>query len=201
MGIEVLLNFNAEGACTSLQERFASIVNELCQTVLANAQANLGGRYEEVASSLQTRLMNLAEQGIIEGSVSTDHWEAWIAEWGSGSSMDTSNPALQEYRSSEYWNPERTDLEITGRPTGSYLGLDGQMHQSSGKLAGVNLEELAAHDAHFQQWMASMGMPFDAFMPRPQLHFMRNALLSNKNLILDQLNAVIETFNFGDFFV
>jgi hypothetical protein len=202
MGVEVLLNFDGVRAYESLGQAFEKVIADLCETILANARANLGGMYEEVAATLQVRLMSLAQSGLIDGHIGSDHWKAWIAEWGSGSEMDKSNPDLAAYMASEYWNPAREGYAITGRPEGPYLGLDGQMHDDhTGKLAGVNLEELSRSDSEFQAWMARVGLPPDAFQPKPPLHFMREALESNRRLIIDQLNAVIETFNFGDFFV
>jgi hypothetical protein len=35
-----------------------------------------------------------------------------IDAFGTGSKMDLSNPALSDYTSSEYWNPDRNDLNI-----------------------------------------------------------------------------------------
>jgi hypothetical protein len=202
MPVDVLLDFNGNGAYDEMGKVFEEVINDLCQTILANAQANLGGQYEEVATTLRAQLVRLAQTGMVEGQVGSDHWEAWIAEWGSGSEMDTSNPDLAAYMASEYWNPVRDGFAITGRPKGPYLGLDNRMHDThTGKLAGVNLEELSRSDSEFQAWMARVGLPPDAFQPKPPLHFMREALEANRNLIMDQLNAVIETFRFGDFFV
>jgi len=202
VAIEMLLSFDGGNAYADLGQEFEKVVTDLCNTVLENARANLGGRYAEVEATLQSRLLSLATSGIIDGQIGTDHWKAFIAEWGSGSEMDTSNPDLAAYMGSEYWNAARDVFAITGRPEGPYLGLDGVMHdEHTGKLAGVNLELLSKSDPLFQRWMSQMGIPSDAFQPKPPLHFMRDALLSNQNLILDQLNAVLEVFNFGDFFV
>lgn len=202
MAIEALLSFNGAGAFDELGKAFDVVVGDLCQTVLANAHANLGGQYPEVEATLHANLLSLAQSGLIDGLIGAFHWKAFIAEWGSGSDMDRGNPDLTGYMGSETWNPARNGFNITGRPAGPYLGLDGQMHDDhTGALAGVNLEELSQSDSEFQAWMARVGLPPDAFQPKIPLHFMRYALESNRRLIMDQLNAVIETFSFGAFFV
>jgi hypothetical protein len=202
MTVEPLLSFDGAGAYEELSQRFQQVIDDLCQTVLANARANLGGQYPKVEERLRAGLTKLAQTGIIEGQIGSDWWEAFMAEWGSGSEMDASNPDLSAYMGSETWNPVRDGFAITGRPAGPYLGLDGVMHDDhTGALAGVNLELLSKSDSEFQAWMGRVGLPPDAFQPKPPLHFMRDALESNRNLIMDQLNAVIETFSFGAFFV
>jgi hypothetical protein len=202
MTVEPLLSFNGAGAYDELAQRFQQVIDDLCQTVLANARANLGGQYPEVEATLQARLVSLAQTGLIDGQIGSDHWMSWMAEWGSGSDMDASNPDLSAYMGSETWNAVRDGFAITGRPAGPYLGLDGVMHDDhTGALAGVNLELLSKSDSEFQAWMGRVGLPPDAFQPKVPLHFMRDALESNRNLIMDQLNAVIETFSFGAFFV
>ena len=69
---------------------------------------------------------------------------AVLDEWGSGSGMDESNPALDEYRNSDRWNPLRTDSRIRGREAGTYTNFFGKQQTSSGRFAGLDLEWLAA---------------------------------------------------------
>ena len=202
MKIEVSLKFNAKAAMRRLEEIYEREINDLCDVVLEHARINVGGIYPDVAATLRSGLVGMAAQGVIEGSISAWHWEAFLAEWGSGSMMDPTNPDLYKYMASPFWNPARTGLAIVGRPAGPYMGLDGHMHtKHTGYLEGVNLEELSRNDPFFLAWMHSVGLPDDAFQPKRPLHFMREAILANKNLIIDQLQAVIERFDFGDFFV
>lgn len=69
--------------------------------------------------------------------------KAWIAEFGSGSAMDTTNPYLDEYMSSPMWNRRRSkgDPSFRGRVAGDTVYKpDGTTYESSGKAAGLNLE-------------------------------------------------------------
>ncbi|GMA50130.1 hypothetical protein GCM10025857_14870 [Alicyclobacillus contaminans] len=200
MPIETLLSFDSQGAFEAFSQALEAVVKDLADTVLENARANLGGDYPEVSASLQASLTSLAQSGLIDGQIGSDHWEAWLAEWGSGSLMDRTNPDLAQYMGSELWNPVRDGFDITGRPEGPYLGLDGALHESSGKLAGISLEDLVEHDPAFREWADTHVGP-GAFQPKPPLHFIRDALESNRALIIDQLNGVLETFNFGAFLV
>lgn len=197
---KMTLQFDSAAARAWIEAETRDVIESLCALILETARANLGWSYAEVESTLRIELLNLAERGLHEGRVTSDHWQAWIAEWGSGTLMDPNNPALSEYMSSEYWNPARRGLAITGRPAGAYKGLDGEIHDShTGMLEGVNLEELSRNDPSFRDWMARVGLPDDAFQPKPALHFMREAILSNRNFIIDQFNAVIERFPIADF--
>lgn len=76
--------------------------------------------------------------------VSTDNAGAFIMEFGSGEYMDTSNPDLQNYRNSTYWNPLRKNKTIVGRPEGEYMGVNyitGQWEErySTGSNAGKKI--------------------------------------------------------------
>ncbi len=204
MNMEVLLNFDAQKCYETLIKALSREVENLLDTVRANAVANLGWDpfYYRLKSAdgIQAKLLDLATQGLIAGQVGTDLWESWLAEWGSGSEMDTSNPDLAAYMSSESWNPARNGFAIMGRPEGPYIGLDGEVYNSSGALAGVDLELLVETDAEFRLWAEENFGP-DAFKPKPPLHFMRMALESNRNLIIDQLNGILQNFDVGAFFV
>lgn len=75
---------------------------------------------------------------------------AWAVmdEWGTGSLMDTSNPALDRYRHSIYWNPYRgkhgpEDTAIRSRERGPYTNIFGEQQVSRAPRPGINLERLA----------------------------------------------------------
>lgn len=110
---------------------------------------------------------------------------AVIAEWGSGSKMDLTNPYLPAYQSSPDYNPERREqgtTAILGRPYGPYTDLDGVEHFSSGRLAGVNLEE-----GHIFE--AGGGVKYE---PHEAEHYMREAVNANRVIIHERFILAIK---------
>lgn len=201
MTIEILIpSYNGVSAYEALGKALEASVVSLSNTVMESARATVGGEYPEVAATIHTKLLSLATSGLIDGQIGSLHWESWIAEWGSGSEMDTTNPEYEAYKGSVLWNKLRDGNAITGREAGDYPSLDGTTHTSSGLLAGVNLEVLMQTDAGFAAW-AHENIGPQAFEPKIPLHFMRQATESNRNLIMRTLNEVIGGFNFGDFFM
>ncbi len=68
---------------------------------------------------------------------------AVMDEWGTGSKMDLTNPALSDYMDSELWNRYRYGPAIRTRERGPYTNIFGQQDYSEATRPGVNLEELA----------------------------------------------------------
>ena len=72
---------------------------------------------------------------------------AWAVmdEWGKGSLMDTSNPALADYKASNMWNPERSDNTIRSRSRAQNgMGLTdifGTPIHSNSNVGGIDLEQ------------------------------------------------------------
>ena len=84
---------------------------------------------------------------VVTGEYRASGQKAWIAEFGSGSLVDKSNPTLDSYRNNSAFNPERSnDFEIRTR-TGEYTDLDGVVHEGSGigGVHGLNAEKLGVH--------------------------------------------------------
>jgi hypothetical protein len=110
---------------------------------------------------------------------------AWAAmdEWGKGSLMDTTNPALDAYRNSPAWNPARPDTAIRGRPKGYYADMWGRRQYSGGGLEGVNLEELG-----------------DQWLPRAPSHAIATAARwMRSHRFQAVLNDVLRSFPWGNF--
>ena len=60
--------------------------------------------------------------------------------FGTGSLMLEDNPALEEYRKSEYWHKDRKRNYITGREAGSYTDFFGRPRTTKGTFKGKVLE-------------------------------------------------------------
>ena len=80
---------------------------------------------------------------VVTGEYRASGQKAWIAEFGSGSLLDSDNPGLMAYSNSSVFNKEREDFEIRTR-TGEYTDLDGVVHEGSGigGVHGLNAEKM-----------------------------------------------------------
>ncbi len=123
----------------------------------------------------------------------------WVVmnEWGTGSLLDESNPALAEYIRSDLFNPLRRitmrsmGFAKVGRAKGSYVNIFGETVTSSGRLAGRNLEKLA-----------EAGKLRKSFLPTPPRKSLETAArwMSQKRAA-EILQEAIATFPWGNFLV
>ena len=68
-------------------------------------------------------------------------FKAFALEYGTGSYMDRTSIYLEDYKKSDRWNDKRTDYAFRGRQKGeTVIRPDGTTYESSGRLAGRNLE-------------------------------------------------------------
>ena len=114
-------------AMKQLQEEF---LNEAKQGMLTPEGS------ENLTEEQITDIANVITAGISGG--------AWAAmdEYGTGSKMDTNNPALKDYMNSNMWNPARRDFAIRTRPKGEYINIFGERVISNATVPGINLEML-----------------------------------------------------------
>jgi len=84
----------------------------------------------------------LVAKGVLVQTIKAWGQRAWIAEYGSGSESDLSNPYLNEYTNASNFNHYRSksDMTIRGRDAGAYQDLDGNPQKSTGSNAGKYLE-------------------------------------------------------------
>lgn len=156
--IEGVLVFWSERICNRIKSRWASL------GIKGNA---------EVDSYI---LGNV--KGMVASRIFGSGQKAWIAEFGSGSRMDTNNPYLEKYlRSPEFnqWRLHSSRMPIMGRSAGEYKDIDGVEHSSSGKLAGFDLER--------------DGKP--EFQPQEPMHVMQEEVTAALPEISESLSAAI----------
>ncbi len=121
--------------------------------------------------------------GFIAGEVIGGAW-AILDTYGRGSLMDTSNPALGEYRNSEYWNPARQDLAIRSRPNKpGQINIFGESVNGLGK-GGHLLEDKPG----FEPWP-----PSKAFQVATQV--MENGRFC------EIVQQAVDSFPWGDFVI
>jgi hypothetical protein len=188
---DMLNGYDAEGANKALQAELATEIAKLTALVLETAKSNVR-YYPEVRNHLEMHLVVIANV-IISGEVTADYWQAWLEQFGKGSLMADSgeNPGLVKYMNSEAWNRLRSkgSKVVVGRGKGNYSSIDGTMRYSGGGYAGVDLEELAAR-----------GSIDKKFSPTPPTYFLRIALQSNRNRILQGIANVIADFPYHKYF-
>lgn len=122
----------------ALKQRLMVAMKQLQGELLREAQQ--GMRTPEGAQSLYEGDVTEAA-GIIAAEVIGGAWAA-MDEWGTGSLMDTDNPALQEYMASDLWHDDRFDNAIRTRPSGTWTDIFGKTHTKGGNhKGGFNLEK------------------------------------------------------------
>jgi len=188
---DMIGGFDAERASHDLQTELAVEIGELTKLVLDTASANIR-YYPDVRNHLKQQLTVIANE-MIAGEVTADYWQAWLEQFGKGSLMASTNenPGLTAYQNSEFWNTYRSRSRrvVVSRRAGRYKALDGTIKISRSKLPGVDLEELAER-----------GDIDKKFGPTPPTFFLRQALLSNKNRIMQGIGRVIQDFPYHRYF-
>ena len=115
-------------------------IDKLIMQYYKEVEAGLNS--ESGRNDLEIKRLDTSEKNrLIRQLVGGAH--AVIDSFGTGSKMDTSNPALAGYMKSGLWNPSRfpsAGNAIRGRPEGAYTDIFGEEQYSSGKMAGLDLE-------------------------------------------------------------
>lgn len=188
----MIAGYDAEKAAYDLQRSLAVEISGLTKLVMLTAKTNIR-YYPEVRNHLKMGLTNLANRMIV-GEITADYWQAWLEQFGKGSLMagPRENPGLITYMNSEYWNRVRSKgtKVVVGRPQGTYKSIDGEVRRSGGSYVGVDLEELAAR-----------GDIDPSYGPTPPTFFLRVALQSNRNRILEGISRVITEFPYHKYFI
>lgn len=187
----MITGYDVARAAYDLQTQLAVEITGLTKLVMLTARTNVR-YYPEVRDHLQMEMTNLANK-MIEGEITADYWQAWLEQFGKGSLMaePKDNPGLVTYMNSDAWNRlrSRSNRVVVGRSPGTYKSIDGTVRRSGGSYAGVDLEELAER-----------GDIDPKFKPTPPTFFLRIALQSNNNRILQGIGQIISEFPYHRYF-
>ncbi len=106
------IRFDGNRAIADLVEILKIDLLLLEREIIAEASAKM--RSQEARKGLTPSEVEQVAT-VISVSIIGDAW-AVMDEWGTGSKMDMSNPALREYMGGPMWNPARYDRTIRSRP-------------------------------------------------------------------------------------
>lgn len=129
------LYFNAQ----KCSEDFCNRIRQVADDLLEEYYAEIYNKLNTTRAKADVQKLSYEEHNMLIREV-IGKANAIMDSYGTGSQMDTSNPALSEYMNSELWNSERTGLEIVGRDKGIYKNIYGSTDYSSGNMAGKNVE-------------------------------------------------------------
>ena len=110
---------------------------------------------------------------------------AAMDNFGKGSLMSEDNPALNDYKNSDLWNPARHDNVIRSRNRGSYVNIFGETVESKSNVGGIDLEQKGGK-----------------FAPQPPSHALETAARWMRNgRIQAKWQESLRAFPWGRFFV
>lgn len=130
------LRFNSSAAAGGLRQA----VNRAADKCLEDFYTEIENKMNTSVGKADLQRMSENEENIFRRRV-IGQAHAIIDSYGKGSLMDTTNPFWSQYRHSPLWNPRRNSSTIVGRPKGYYINIFGRKVWSSGRKAGLNVEE------------------------------------------------------------
>lgn len=130
------IKFDTQAMINALRRELIKAMKQL-QKELHNEAAQLMLTREGAESLKDEEITDIAD--VITAAISGGAWAA-MDEWGTGSWMDRSNPALRDYINSPSWNPVRHGYKIRTRPNQpGQVDIFGRPVNGKGK-GGVDLE-------------------------------------------------------------
>lgn len=122
---------------------------------------------------------------MIKFKVGSDHWYAFIIEYGRGTSMDINNPFLSSYMDSGFYNPYRVHGDIRTWGYGPYeipdwFGGKGTIQKMGRGAPGILIPEEKLNAT-----------------PLSPNHFLRDALERTKDKLRETITEAYRTFPFS----
>ncbi|MBU5669656.1 hypothetical protein KQI68_07355 [Peptoniphilus sp. MSJ-1] len=180
------LKFDILGLITDLEKalnyRVSTLVEEMVQSLNSVDYEYSGGTYKQ-------EMIKCAEDEI-KFILGSDHFYAWIVEFGRGSLLDESNPFLAEYKASDYWNDKRPDNRIRSRQRRSspHIIPDWQGGHGTTEIVGSN---------YGGRVLEHQGNPmYDPIAPRKPI---RNAIDDGRDKMISAVREVFRTFPYSDY--
>ncbi len=130
------LKFDSKGFASAYKAQLTIVANEIMYTMYNHIVRNLNS-WAKGDVEKQDAMLNQAS-GFIEATI-TSNWKAVLDSYGIGKGIDEDSVHFEEYKSSRYWNKDRSGTAIVGRPAGKYENIFGE-YTSSGSLEGVELD-------------------------------------------------------------
>ncbi len=176
-----MITFDSVACVNALRTELIICMKQIQQELLSDAKSGMltpQGK-ESLSADDITEVANVIIAGITGG--------AWAAmdEHGTGSLMDTDNPALDDYKNSPLWNPFRNDTSIRSRKRGSYTNIFGEQVNSRSNVGGINLEPKGG-----------------AFAPKPASHAIETAMKwMATGSMQEAVKSTLSNFKFSKFFI
>lgn len=175
------VKFEGTACMTAFREHIIATLLLIQEEYLAEAKSHM--LTPEGAESLKPEEITVLGNFIF-ANVSGGAWAA-MDVFGRGSLMDDSNPALADYRVSEFWNPARYDKKIRSRPRGPYTNIFGETVNSNSNVAGIDIEAKGGK-----------------FSPQPPSHALQTAARWMANGRMQKIwQDAIRSFPWGNFIV
>ncbi|WP_336786952.1 hypothetical protein [Paenibacillus sp. MMO-177] len=189
------LSFDEQALYNDLLYEFALAVQNAATDILFAMRAGATEALDDdTAWFVKQEVFNRGMDGIVF-YVGAQHWLAFLDNYGTGSLMDKSNPWLDEYIRSGYFNNLRSgDMVVVGRPAGTYQMPNfatghGEITRTNkrGTLAGQNLE---------QKINPRTKKPY--FVPEAPKHWLERAMRYANEYLTIHVDKVFQSFNFNN---
>lgn len=133
----VYIKINIDKLISDLVKYLIPVANGLANQMLGDMKARFRNSHAKDDNDIEEAESDV--QGLIT-SVVANFAFAIMDSYGTGEKMDSYNPNLNDYISSELWNTARgSGKSIQGRPAGQYINIFGESVTSKGELEGKTI--------------------------------------------------------------